>query len=347
MIQRSISKPTVDLSIIIVHYKTMELTLQCIQSVYDFSPDKLYEVIVVDNGSDDGIQEQLIQRFPFVHFIQMQVNVGFSKANNEAIQKSRGHFILLLNSDCRLVDNLLKSMMSFMEKHEEVGVLGPRQVNGDGVFEPSCGRFPNLWREAVRKIIHYRLSINDYRLREYLDERHADRSCVDWVSGSCLLLRRQAVEESGLLDERFFMYFEDVDLCQRVKKCGWEVRYLPSQTLIHYGGQSAKLNIMRIMVENRKSQLYYGAIHYGALGGFLLKILIAIKYALNLVKWSMAYIAFKALNRKGLKACYARALVSKKILFLSIRHLDTSPKIPTLRSNAVSQRDIPNSAKKL
>ena len=229
-----------ELSIIIVNYKTKSLTLNCIRSIYQHLPTASFEIIVLDNGSRDNLESFIMQEFPDIKFLEVGWNVGFARANNLGIQNAHGDFILLLNSDTRLMDDTLQSMLDFMQFHPEIGVLGPRHVDRNHSFVPSCGRFPNFRREIIRKIIHYRLSINDYQLRYFLDQKQSDQSIVDWVSGSCLLVRRKSLMDAGLLDERFFMYFEDIDLCKRIQQKGWRIQYYPEKTILHYGGQSGQ-----------------------------------------------------------------------------------------------------------
>jgi len=325
------------LSIIIVNYKTAELTLDLIQSIYDHAPDVTYEILVMDNGSDEYIEEDLRNRFPAVRFFETGRNVGFAKANNLGIHNSHGSYVLLLNSDTRIFDETLQSMMDYLQIHPNVGVLGPRQIGDDGKYVPSCGNFPTLISEMLRKIIHERLSMDDYRLREGIDDKYANSTNVDWVSGSCLVVRRKALADVGLLDERFFMYFEDIDFCKRIKDKGWQVQYFPDETILHYGGQSAKLNIMKIMVENRKSQLYFSRKHYGVLGAFVVRYFLWCKFVFNFMRWGLVFLGLKTVGKPSRKI-YARVLFSKKVIMMSLGRVMTKPNEPRLfQKHSVSE----------
>lgn len=257
--------------------------------------------------------------------------MGFAKANNLGIQNSKGDYILLLNSDTRIEGNLLQEMSDYMQFHPEIGVLGPRHVEKNRNFVPSCGKFPNLISELTRKIIHYKLKTDDFKLRDYLDQKFADREHVDWVSGSCLMIRRKVLIDSGLLDERFFMYFEDIDFCRRVQMAGWKICYYPNQTLIHYGGQSAKFNILRVMYENRKSQLYFSRIYFGRTGCFVVKSALFIKYSMTLLAALTSMLRRKTAGQ-SIKEVYARALISKKVIMLTLRRTNRNRRIAKLQS---------------
>lgn len=326
-----LKKSSVELSIIIVHYKTKDFTLDCLKSIFANPPTGAYEIIVLDNGSNDGIREDLTNQFPAVRFMETGSNMGFAKANNLGIQNSRGDYILLLNSDTRVEGGLLQELADYMQFHPEIGVLGPRHIEKNRRFVPSCGKFPSLINELVRKIAHYQLKTDDFKLRDYLDQKFADREHVDWVSGSCLMVRRKALKDSGLLDERFFMYFEDIDFCKRVQRAGWKICYYPNQSLIHYGGQSAKHNILKVMYENRKSQLYFSRIYFGRLGCMVVRIVLFFKYSLSLVT-SLAGVAASKIKGKSIKESYAKALISKKVIVLTLRRINRNRKIAKLQN---------------
>ncbi len=308
------------LTILIVNYKTTELTLSCIRSIYDFSPACLYEIVLVDNGSNDDISAQIGEQFPEVRFIETGGNVGFSRANNLGIHNSRGEFVVLLNSDTALIEPIWDAMIDFMRQQTELGVIGCREVDGDGNFQLSCGHFPNFQNEIIRKIMHYRLSINDHKVRDYLDGKFSNLSVVDWVSGSCMMIRRKALEDVGLLDEQFFMYFEDIDFCRRVRDKGWGVRYFPGATICHYGGRSARHNLLHVLVEYRKSQAYFTRKYYGKLGSLLIRIFLIIKYGFHALPWSAVYL-FKQICGADSTRAYTMLLLSKKVLAIAVKSI--------------------------
>lgn len=306
------------LSIVVVHYKTKKLTMDCFRSINDHPPTCPYEIILVDNGSNDNIGDQVAEKFPEVRFIETGDNLGFSKANNLGIHNSRGEFVVLLNSDAKLIEPVWDSMIDFMHQQPEVGVIGCREVDGDGNFQLSCGHFPNFKNEIIRKIMHYRLSINDHKIRDYLDEKFSSLSAVDWVSGSCMMIRRKVLADVGLLDEQFFMYFEDIDFCQRVRDKGWGIRYFPGATICHYGGRSAKHNLLHVLVEYRKSQAYFTRKYYGRFGSVLIRIFLIIKYGFSALPWGMVFLIQKFLSENADRS-YTMLLLSKKVLGVAVR----------------------------
>ncbi len=301
------------LSIVIVNYETPEHTLNCIRSIEEFAPHWPYEVIVIDNGSADGSLQKIRSGAPQVMCIEMGKNAGFSKANNLGINNSRGRYILLLNSDTKIVEPSLGRMVSFMEENPAVGALGPRQIDGEGNLQLSWGHFPTLFHELVRKLFHHRLSINDQHVRDYLEEKYSGSCEVDWLSGSCLLARREALFDASLLDENFFMYFEDIDLCRRIQDQGWKNYYLSETTVLHYGGVSSKKNLLRALLRYRGSQLYFTKKYYGLKGVWILKALLFMKASFNFTRWGVLYLR-DILMRRDREQNFARLLLTKKTM---------------------------------
>ncbi|HRK61223.1 MAG TPA: glycosyltransferase family 2 protein [Candidatus Omnitrophota bacterium] len=321
----------ITLTILIVNFKTTKLTLACIQSIYDFQPQCSFEIVLVDNGSNDGIGEKVAEQFPAVRFIETGDNVGFSRANNLGIHNSRGEFVVLLNSDVKLIESVWDAMVEFMRQQPELGVIGCREVDGDGNFQLSCGHFPNFINEIIRKIMHYRLSINDHKIRDYLDEKYSNLGLVDWVSGSCMMIRRKALMDAGLLDEQFFMYFEDIDFCCRVQNKGWGIRYFPAVTICHYGGRSAKHNLLHVLVEYRRSQAYFTRKYYGRFGSVLIRIFLALKYGVNVLPWGLAFLIQKFLSESAVRP-YTMLLLSKKVMGIALKPIPRQPIVTYLRS---------------
>ncbi|MFT5207819.1 MAG: GT2 family glycosyltransferase [Candidatus Omnitrophota bacterium] len=314
------------LSIVVLNYRTPTLTKRCVESIFSHKLKFSFEIIVVNNGYSSVLDLYFKRTWPQVTFHQTGFNGGFAMGVNQGLLRTRGKYLLLLNSDATLPVRAAESMVDYLEAHSDVGILGPREEDDNGHFVPSCGRFPNLISEMVRKIIHYRLSVNDYRLREHIDEQHKVMSEVDWISGSCLLMRREVLYDTGLLDEQFFMYFEDIDFCQRAFMQGWKIRYLPEVTIHHDGGQSARLNIMKVMLENRRSQLYFSQKHHGNMGVLIIKIFLLTKYGFNFIKWSLWLVLKKCLRQEA-RSIYARTLISKKVIELCFKPRSLEPKV--------------------
>ncbi len=223
-----------DLSIIIVNYKSAAKLENCLQSlaVADFGNID-YEIIVVENASGDNL-ESLVARFSSVRLLRSPQNLGMGGGNNLGIKASRGRFILVANPDLVFSTAAIKQMYEYFHVHPEIGVLGPKLLNPDGSLQYSCARFPNFFLPVIRRTAVGRylpVLIDRYLMRR---EGHNEIRVVDWVLGACLLVRRNELFVAGnLFDERFFMYFEDVDLCRRARQLGKQVVYYPPALVIH------------------------------------------------------------------------------------------------------------------
>ncbi len=317
------------LSIIIVHYKTRELTLQCLRSIRAFSPAASYEILLIDSDSKDGIGETVAEEFPQVRFIEVGRNDGFGRANNLGIVNAHGKYLLLLNSDTQIIEPIFDSLVEYMEVHPEVGCLGPQHFDGAGKHQVSYGKFPNLFTEILRKIVDFRIALNDSNIRGYLEEYCSTEQDVDWLSGSCLLLRREAMRQVGLLDESFFMYFEDVDLCKRIYDVGWKVVFYPLLRILHYSGQSVKENILAGLVAYRQSQLYFARKHYGRWGDCLVRAMLFLKFgAVGLV--SLFKFLIRKAERKDTVAAYVEMLLSRKVFRIIFSRNRMRPVEPVL-----------------
>lgn len=231
------------LSIVIVNYNVKEFLEQSLQSIRKASTDVDVEVIVVDNHSVDSSTEMLRSKFPWVQLIANDANHGFAIAVNQGIRASAGEYVLVLNPDTLVQEDTFSSLLKYMDGHPEVGVAGCKILNPDGSLQLACRRsFPTL-KTALPKILGLNKLFPNSRFfgrynLTYLDEDEI--TDVDAVSGSFMFVRRQALDEVGLLDETFFMYGEDLDWCYRFNQAGWKVRYVPLTKIIHYKGESSK-----------------------------------------------------------------------------------------------------------
>jgi len=241
-----------DISIIIVNYNVKEYLSECLKSIFDVLHDISFEVILVDNASRDGSVEFVQQEFPDIKVIVNSTNVGFAAANNQAIDKANGEFVLLLNPDTKLIDQSILKMMSFLKDHEQAGICGPVILNADQEIQNHGYYFPSLMRLFKANV----LSCFDFpRLLEKPFE-------VDWIQGSCMLIKRELLMSLGCLDDKFFIYGEEKDLCLRIKKMGKKVYLLPNCKIIHYSNQSAINCESFAFKEYQKSQFYFFKKHY-------------------------------------------------------------------------------------
>ena len=242
------------LSVIIVNYNVKYFLEQCLLSVRQASKTMEVEVIVVDNASSDESLSYLIPRFPEVTFIENKINSGFSKANNQAIKQARGEYILLLNPDTIVGEQVLENTRRFLDNRPDVGAIGVKMIDGEGVFLPESKRgFPSPWNSfckmvGLTKLVPMSKTFAQYHLH-YLDKEQTHE--VDVLAGAFMLIRNEVLAQVGLLDEKFFMYGEDIDLSYRIKQAGYKNYYLPER-IIHYKGESTRKDI-------RYVKIFYGA----------------------------------------------------------------------------------------
>ncbi|HEX8384931.1 MAG TPA: glycosyltransferase family 2 protein, partial [Rubricoccaceae bacterium] len=260
----------VDVSVVIVTYNVREFLEQALESVEQASGGLVVETFVVDNDSADGTADRVRARFPDVHLIANESNVGFATANNQAIRRARGRYVLVLNPDTLLQEDTLRTLVAFMDARPDAGAVGPRILNPDGTFAPESRRaFPTPAVAFYRISGLGRLFPTSPRFGRYnLTHLPADVDAeVDALSGSCMMVRRAAVLDeapptdgdppprgaAGLFDEDFFMYGEDLDWCYRIQQAGWRIHYTPRTQIIHYKGESTKKGDLRYVL------LFYGA----------------------------------------------------------------------------------------
>ncbi len=229
-----------DVSVVIVNWKVKDLLRRCLASLWRETKGVSFEALVVDNDSRDGSVEMIAREFPEATLLANNRNVGFAAGNNPAIARARGEFVLLLNPDTELTEDTLAKLVAFMRQNPHVALLGPRLVGGDGKLQPSVRRFPTFASQALIMLKLHHAFPRLGALRQYFaaDFDYAKAASVDQVMGAAFLIRRTLLEEIGLLDERFFIWFEEVDFCKRAKDAGFQVWYSPAATVLHHGGES-------------------------------------------------------------------------------------------------------------
>lgn len=258
------------LSIIIVSYNTKNLTLDCIRSIFSNPPKSKFEVIVVDNNSQDGTVLQVKKQFKGkLTLIENHFNSGFSKANNQGIQVSKGEHILLLNSDTYFSDDSLQRLIDIADK-SDYSVIGMRLFNSDGSIQPSCFNFPTITR-AIRHYILGQNVLNKYcPVGESLSE-------VESVVGAAMLIKRKVVDKLGGLDERFFFYYEDLEYCRRVKNHNLKVYYYPKATVTHLHGSSGKGKTSPYLIKS--SKIFHGPVEH-----FVINFIIRVSQLVKKIK---------------------------------------------------------------
>jgi hypothetical protein len=275
------------LSVCIVNWNTRDDLRRCLDSLAAGAGALEIEVFVVDNGSGDGSAEMVEQEFPRVRLIRNADNTGFAHGNNQAIRQSRGDYVLLLNSDTIVSPGAPAALVAGMEAEPAAGIGGPKLLNADGSLQYSCRRFPTFTAGLFRNSF---FGPRTRKVRDYLmtDFDHASVAEVDWVSGAALCIRRAALERIGLLDERYFMYCEDVDWCYTAARAGWKVKYFPDAVITHIIGRSSDQAVERMVRAHHHSMRLFYWKHYAPKTFPLLRWIppLGIRLRLQLVLWT-------------------------------------------------------------
>lgn len=266
-------KEQVELSIIIVNWNTKDYLKKCLESISHAQKDILFEVIVVDNHSSDSSGAMVAREFPDVHLISNNYNAGFARANNQALKQAQGKYFLLLNSDTQVKLDTIKKAVNFIELHPQAGIVGGKILNPDGSLQPSVRNFPTLASQLLILLKLHNFFPKFSPLKKYFtwDFDYNKEQEVDQIMGAFFMIRRECLEKVGFFDERFWLWFEEVDYCQRAKKKEWKVVYTPSFEIIHAQGQSfAQLKALKEQYIFNKSLLYYFKKHARFLEYFIL-----------------------------------------------------------------------------
>lgn len=251
-----------DLAVVIVSYNARGDLARALESLVEAPPATPHEIVVVDNGSTDGSPGMVRERFPSVTCIDAGGNLGFSRANNVGIRATRSEFVLLLNGDTVVPAGALDALVADLRAHPEAAVAGPRLVDGEGRPEISVGRMISPLAELRQKVTGALYERGWGPARRHVERLLSTAAEVDWVSGACLLVRRADAEAVGLLDERFFLYTEDVDFCAAIRARGSRVRFVPSVEVRHQRGRSRTHDPSAANAAYRRSQLAFYAKHH-------------------------------------------------------------------------------------
>ncbi len=283
-----------DVSIVIVNWNTREILRNCLASIYTQAADGIgFEVIVVDNASGDDSGAMVKKEFPEVVLIQNIINKGFAAANNQGIVVSHGRYVLLLNSDTIVLKDALTSAVAFADRNPEAAAVGCRVLNPDRSLQQTCFMFPSILNMILSTTYLYKLFP---RSRFFGRERMSwwDRSDVrevDVVTGCFMMVRREAIDKVGVMDERFFMYGEETDWCCRFKKAGYKVLFTPFTGIIHYGGQSTRQAATRMIFFNKGGTLLFLKKHKGYFAYALACLLTALFLFLRVPYWLIRALA--------------------------------------------------------
>jgi len=276
-VEKQAPQADITLAILILSWNTADLLADCLRTIPMGAAGIPYHIIVVDNASTDGSPDMVARDFPTVQLIRSDSNLGFAGGNNRGLQAADPTipYILLLNSDTLIKPGALTALVRFMDEHPDAGAVGPRLLRPDGTPQSyAFGGDPTpfyLLCRGLKQLLFHR----------YLHDWATDKTLtVDWVSGACMLVRRAAIEQIGLLDENMFMYFEDNDWCLRMRRGGWKVYYYPQAEIVHLGGQSLKKNPQAQQAYYR-SLVYFYARHYGRMSQWSLRYMLPLYRRLN------------------------------------------------------------------
>ena len=285
-----------DVSVIIVNWNTRDILRNCLLSIYEQTNEIDFEVIIVDNASTDGSVEMVKRDFPQAALIENMENRGFAVANNQGLKIAKGQYILLLNSDTIVLDGAIQKTVAFAEQHPEAAVIGCKVLNTDGSLQPTCFMFPSLINMFLSSTYLYKLFPRDRffgRERMTWWDRNDVRE-VDVVTGCFMLVRRRAIEQTGLMDEQFFVYGEETDWCYRFKKAGWKILFTPDAAIVHFGGQSSKQMASQMALQLKGSILQFMCKHYSCREYNLACILVWLFFAIRVPWWFIKYIFARA-----------------------------------------------------
>lgn len=249
-----------DVSIVIVSWQVKEPLRRCLASIYAHPSTLATEVFVVDNASTDGTVEMVRESFPMVTIIANEKNLGFAKACNQAIKKSTGEFIYILNPDTEVTDGSISALHDFMHSTNDCGIAGCRLVNEDGSLQSSARRFPDLLSHILillklHNFFPHLKPIADYYLSDW---PHNHTQPVEQVMGACFMIRREVLKRIGLFDEHFYIWYEEVDLCRRALSAGWKTYFYADATILHQKGKSfSQRNPITLQIIFGRSLLYY------------------------------------------------------------------------------------------
>jgi GT2 family glycosyltransferase len=287
-----------ELSIIIVTWNARGFAWECLDSLRSYKSNETVEVIVVDNASVDGTPALIEKEFPWVRLINNSSNVGFAKANNIGIKASVGKYVSLINSDVKIPHECLGSMYAFMESTPSAGMLGPQMLCPNGLIGRSYMRFPTIWRAfcnalGLHRILRKSQGFGGILMTEFDNNQTTE---VDVLNGWFLMVRRQAVEEVGMLDEQFFMYGEDIDWSYRFHKAGWKRMYFAEARAFHYGGASSDNAPIRFYIERQRANIQFWKKHRSWLGVAACHVLIYLNEMIRIVGHSARFLTKKSLR---------------------------------------------------
>ena len=286
------------LSIIIVSWNTASFLENCLISIMENPPTLPFEIWVIDNASTDNSPQTVREKFPQVHLVENHKNMGFARANNQAIQRCKGKYILLLNPDTLVTSSALETLVDFLDTTPEAGAAGARILNPDGSLQIASHPKPTLSRELWRLLhLDSLWPYAEYPKTKW--DKHQDQE-VDVLIGACLLLRKDVLDQVGFLDEDYFMYSEEVDLCYRIQRAGWRLFWVPQAEVVHFGGQSTQQVPTEMFLNLYHGKIKFFRKHDGRMAAQIYKLILIIASLSRLVLAPFAFFEHSSHRQKHL-----------------------------------------------
>lgn len=281
-----------DVSIVIVSWNAKDYLIKCLYSIFKSNESIPFEVIVVDNASNDGSQQAVRSLFPDVTLIENKSNFGFAKANNVGILQSQGKYVALVNSDVEVYSNCFTTLFTFMENNSNIGLTAPKILNANGTVQPSVMLFPSFQMNLIHTFGLNRILPGSRFTSTLFDNRYDyNRLCnVEALSGCFWFIRRSLIKTIDGLDESFFMYGEDIDFCKRVNASGYKVVFNPNAQALHYGGASSNNAPVHFFIELQKANLQYWIKHHGWLSHIIIRCMIFLGQFLRIIPRLIIYL---------------------------------------------------------
>ncbi|OGW45466.1 MAG: hypothetical protein A2Y66_08820 [Nitrospirae bacterium RBG_13_41_22] len=288
-----------DISFIIVNRNTKQILLNCLRSIEDTIEGLSFEIWAVDNGSSDTSVEAVNKFFPHVKIIRREINLGYAKATNVALSRMNGRYAVLLNTDTVLKEDAIKTIVEFMDKKPEIGICGGQLLNADGSKQNSIANIPSLATELTNKSLLRRLFPARFPGKE---SHFLEPIEVESIIGACMVVRKEAIDDVGILDEEYFFFFEETDWCFRFTKHGWKVFHHPKAKILHLQGQSAKKEYIGSRIEYWKSRYIFFRKHKGLVTRIILRagllIRLLIEFLLLILYNTITLFAIHKVRRK-------------------------------------------------
>ena len=279
----------VDLTVSIVNTNNRDLLRDCLRSLFESTQSISLEVFVVDNACTDGSAEMVEQEFPQVHLILNPHRLRFCANHNQVLRRGTGRYLLILNEDTVIPPNAFDKLVAFMDSHPEAGAAGVTMLNPDGTIQYTYAGFPSL-RSCLMLMLSLNRLLNEGHYPFFPRPEDGKPREVDWTNGACLLVRREAMEQVGLLNEEFLIYAEETDWCYRIKKAGWKIHYLPEVSIYHYQGKATSQARPRRRFRINRSNLLFFRKHYGWLRTLTLRFVLLLTSLGRLLVWGPLYL---------------------------------------------------------